>query len=346
MSNHKRPRKRRRGQRDMSIPVHEVEFEVGETISGRRIDSFLSSQMSWYSRARVQKLITEGRVRVETHKDRTNATIGAMKVGLKLLRGQKIIVTLENPQPAPDQIGDDPGELQVVFEDEYLIAVNKPAGINVHPSHGHLTGSMIHLVHERHREMYGTTQDMPTLCHRLDRETSGLVLCAKDQLSRSRIGQQFESRTVKKAYQALVVGEIPEDGGLIDLPIGKDLESEVRLRMCIRMDEDGLPSQTEWKVARREHGFSLVELYPKTGRTHQLRVHLAHLGYPIVGDKLYMGGNDVFLRNIHDELTDADREILILSRQALHSWKLTIEHPMTGREIELVAPLWPDMAEF
>ena len=357
----KRPEKmRRRGQRDLSLPYQEWRFEVGTPEHGQRLDAFLAERMEWGSRTRVQGYIERGAVSVAPGKDPQQAPIGKLKTGLKLRVGQEVLVRLEAPgaksgeaaapgASAPDEGGLPPSppiELVVVHEDEQLVAVSKPPGIAVHPSHGHLTGSLIHHIHQRHRALHGTTEDMPTLCHRLDRETTGLVLAAKDQLSRTRVGRQFEARTVKKAYLALVEGEIAEEEGVIDLPLGKALTSAVRLKIGVREDGDGQPSVTRWRVNRHLDGRTLVELYPETGRQHQLRVHLAAIGHPIVGDKLYLGGDDMFIRHVSAdaELGPEDYARLGLEHQALHSWKLAFEHPFTGAPMELEAPLWPSIA--
>lgn len=343
-----RAKKRRRGQRDLSAPTQEWRFDVGLDDHGARLDKFLAARIRWRSRRGIQELIAEGAESVEVlpGKDPQQATIGALRDSLKLRAGQEIVVRQPNPQPEqPEIIGADPGTLEVVYEDDYLLAVNKPPHISVHPSHGHLTGSLIHLIHERHRALYGDTQDMPTLCHRLDRETSGVLLTAKDQVSRTRVGKQFECRSIDKTYLALVVGEIEGESGVIDLPIGKALHSEVRLKMGVREDGEGQASTTEWKVAQRLSGHTLVELHPLTGRQHQLRVHLAALGHPILGDKLYMGDEQIFIRSVSEGLTDADRAALVLDRQALHNWKLVIDHPFTGERLEMVAPLFADIAK-
>ncbi|MDP6941256.1 MAG: RluA family pseudouridine synthase [Planctomycetota bacterium] len=346
------PRKKRRGQRDLSLPYVEQVFGVGEPEHGGRLDSFLAARVSWRSREGVRKFITDGWVQVMPGKDPQQAEVGAIRRGLKLRMGQEVVLRMPAPKPDANQPAPNPGEdnLECIFEDDWLVAVNKPPNISVHPSKGHLTGSLIHLVHERHRRHFPNAEEVPTLCHRLDRETSGVMLCAKDQLSRTRIGRQFEARTVQKTYLALVVGEIPEENGVMDQPLGRSNNSAVRLKMGVREDGEGQPSLTEWSVVRRfpETGEcspkTLVELRPKTGRQHQLRVHLAAMGYPILGDKLYLGGDDVFIRHVNGELTSEDHGLLGMDRQALHAWKLEVEHPMTGKRITLEAPIWPDMS--
>ena len=333
----------------MSAPIQEWRFEVGADNHGHRLDSFLSGRLDWRSRNGIKEIINDGYVEVLPFKDPQRAQIAKMKVGLRLRTGQEVVVRLDAPG-AEDHVepetGVDPTDLEVLYEDEQLIAVNKTPGLNVHPSHGHLLDSVIQRIHLRHTALHGKTRDMPTLCHRLDRETTGLILAAKDQRSRTRMGRQFEGRTVKKAYLALVEGVMPEDEGEIDLPLGKDFDSIVRLKIGVRPrdDEDAWPSVTRWKVRQRLERRTLVELYPQTGRQHQLRVHLAAIGFPIVGDKLYGGGDELFLRHIKQQLTAEDRALLTMEHQALHSWKLAFEHPFTGEALELEAPLWPTIA--
>lgn len=340
-------RKKRRGQRDLSLPYLEQRFEVGEPEQGQRLDSFLASRLSWHSREAARRFIDQGMVEVLPGKDPQQAPVGALRRGLKLRWGQEVVLRTPAPRPAAPAAGPAAAEeLEVIYEDDSVLAVNKPPGLAVHPSKGHLTGSLIHRIHERHRRLGGGRDgEVPTLCHRLDRETSGVVLAAKDQLSRTRIGRQFEARTVAKTYLALVAGEIEEDEGVIDLPLGRSLTAAVRLRMCVRHDEGGQPSRTEWRVVHRLPGRTLVELRPRTGRQHQLRVHLAAIGHPILGDKLYLGGDEVFVRAVQGGLSEEDRRLLVLDRQALHAWRLEVEHPMTGLPLRLEAPLWPDMLE-
>ncbi len=341
-------KKKRRGQRDLSQEFQEWTFEVGVDDHGNRLDKFLHQRLNWRSRRGIQNLVAEeGAVQVVPGKDPQQATIGQLRDSLKLRTGQNVLVRQPNPTPPPDApIGPDPSDLEVVYEDPWLLAVNKPPHISVHPSHGHLTGSLIHLIHERHRAVWGETEDMPTLCHRLDRETSGVLLTAKTQFSRTQVGMQFEARAIKKTYQALVVGEIHGESGTIEEPIGRALNSTVRLRMGVRKDGEGSPSLTEWQVFDRAPGYTLVELKPHTGRTHQLRVHMEHLGHPIVGDKLYMGGDEVFVRSVEKQMTDLDRNFLEMDRQALHNWKLEIEHPESDEPLLLEAPLYHDIGEF
>ncbi len=344
MSRPKRQRKERRGQRDMSLPFQEWRFEVGAPDHGARLDGFLAGKISWRTRSAVQRVISAGRVRVLPFKDPQQAAVGQPRAGLKLRAGQEVVLTLPAPRfeagvgPAP------PLAIRFVHEDEHLLAVDKPAHLNVYPTRRHRAGSLIERVHERCRELGGAGALPPTLCHRLDRETSGLVLFAKDAGTRAAIGRLFEERRLEKVYLAVVEGEPEGEEGRIELPLGPAAGSRVELRVGVRRD-DGRPAVTAWKLRRRLGGRALVELSPETGRQHQLRAHLAAIGHPIVGDKLYLGGDETFLRSLEGALPEDESDRLGLDRQALHCWRLRFEHPATGVPLDLEAPLPPDLAE-
>ncbi len=335
---------RPRGQRDLSLPVWEQAWEVGTPEHGQRLDTFLAARISWRSRTGVQGLIQEGCVEIRPHKDPQQAPVGGLREGLKLRVGQEVVVRVPAPRDPPlEAYAAGTGEpLSILFEDDWLLGVDKPPGVSVHPSKGHLTGSLIHRIHEAWRAA-GARGEVPHLCHRLDRDTSGVVLAAKDLLARSRLGRQFERRRVEKTYLAVVAGVVPGEEGKIDLPLGHALTSPVRLKMAVRHDAAAQPACTMWRVVRRLAGRTLLELRPRTGRQHQLRVHLAAIGHPILGDKLYLGGEEVFLRALNGALTAEDRRLLVHPRQALHAFRLVFEHPYTGRRTTLEAPLAPDL---
>jgi 23S rRNA pseudouridine1911/1915/1917 synthase len=340
------PASQPRPQRDLSLPDQEWRFEVGRPDHGVRLDGFLALRLRWRSRSGVQKAIAEGAVEVLPFKDDTGAAIGSLRAGLRLRSGQEVVVRLP---AAWRQEGDEapaaPGTLEVVYEDEDLVAVSKPPHVNVYPTPRHRSGSLIERVHARERDLYGGGRYPPTLCHRLDRETSGLVLFARSREARAHLSAQFESRSLAKIYLALVVGEPEAEQGEVDLPIGRQPDSPVEVRMGTPIDGSGQAARTAWRVARRLAGRTLLEVRPLSGRQHQIRVHLAALGHPIVGDKLYLGGDELFLRWLDRGLDPADRERLGLDRQALHAWRLEILHPRDGRPLELEAPLAPDIAE-
>ena len=210
--------------------------------------------------------------------------------------------------------------LAIIHEDEELLVVNKPAGLVCHPTKGDAFSSLISRV-----RLHLGNSERPHLINRLDRETSGVTLVAKNGEVARELGRLWENREVEKEYLAIVHGHVREEHVVIDAPLGKDEHSRVAIKDCVR--PDGAPSQTEFHVERRlthaEGDFSLLRVLPLTGRKHQIRIHLAHLGHPIVGDKLYGGDEDLYLALVEDRLTEAQRARLILPHHALHAAKVS-----------------------
>jgi 23S rRNA pseudouridine1911/1915/1917 synthase len=338
-------------QRDLSAPIEERRFEVGAPDHGRRLDVFLAERMSWRSRARIQALIAGERVTIERGGDESPRAAGKLRAGTLVRRGNEVVVRLDSAfidAIAVDGVGSSPSlagagaeemEIEVVYEDGHLLAVNKPSPMNVYPTRRHLGGSLTELVHRRHRAR-GAEGSPPSPCHRLDRETSGVVLFAKDRDTRADVGRQFEERTVEKTYLALVAGLPADDEGVIDLPLGRDLTSRVEIKQGTRLDGAGSSACTRWKVRARfaAGDRALLELRPTSGRQHQLRAHLAAIGHPILGDVLYLGGDDLFLASLERPLTAAELAVVGgLDRLALHAWRLRLVHPATRQPVTVEA---------
>ena len=211
---------------------------------------------------------------------------------------------------------------QIIHEDTDLLVVNKPAGLVCHPTKGDEFSSLISRVRLHLKENFTAH-----LVNRLDRETSGIVLVAKNSEAAGELGKIWENRAVQKEYVAIVHGHIHEKSGLIDAPLGKDLQSVVAIKDCVRAD--GATAQTEFELLKnfsRDHQhFSILRLIPRTGRKHQIRIHLAHIGHPIVGDKLYGHDEDAYLALVQNRLSDEQQKVLILPHHALHGRSLSFK---------------------
>ncbi len=316
-----------------------------------RIDKYLTSRITFMSRNQLQKLIAGGGVMVN---DRP------AKASTNLRRGDIVEVMIPEPPPAGIQPEDIP--LEVLFEDEYIIVLNKQPDIIVHPARSHNKGTMINALAHHFRSTgsgalskVGDEFARPGVVHRLDRNTSGVIVFAKQDEAHWKLGHQFEHRRVDKRYLALVQGKLEPESDLIELPIGPhpSREKGYREKYVVRHDDQGKHAVTIYRVREsysvgtatvRERkpsitshtptSYALVELELKTGRTHQIRVHLSHLGWPIVGDDMY-GGKPL--------LAPDGRPII--NRQALHATLLGFTHPITGTRMEFTAPLRGDMAE-
>jgi 23S rRNA pseudouridine1911/1915/1917 synthase len=294
-------------------------FVVAPEDAGLRLDVFLA-RASALSRARVQALIAEGRARVDGT---------PRKAGQAVAPGQK--VELSVPPPVPLDLTPEAIPLDILHEDEALLVVNKPAGLVVHPGAGRPSGTLVHALLAHCGRLPGIGGvERPGIVHRLDRDTSGVMVVAKTEEAHRALSQDFKGRRVQKRYLALVHGEMAQPAGTIEAPIGR--REHDRQRMGVR--EGGRDARTRYRVIQRMPGRTLVELLPETGRTHQLRVHLAHIGHPVVGDLTYGGRR---------ERRAAGRQGAV-ERQMLHAWRLGFHHPVRGLWMEFTAPVPADMA--
>ena len=309
-----------------------LSYTVAEGEQGLRLDLFLARRLHWRSRSSVARLLDEGKVTLATRAARANRRVAL---------GETVTVLL--PRPVRDEAlaprGAGPGALPRLFEDELLIAIDKPPDIPVHPAGRLLHHTVITALHRQYRDHDDPSRDViPKLCHRLDLETSGVLLVAKTDAALAFVQRQFERRTVRKEYLVLVHGRLQADEGLIDLPLGPALDPAERPRRAVRHDV-GSPARTRFRVLRRWADVSWAQVELLTGRHHQIRAHFAALGHPVVGDKLYGEDETLFRRYGARALTDADHAALRLPRQALHSHALTFTHPLRG-PLRLQSP-WP-----
>jgi 23S rRNA pseudouridine1911/1915/1917 synthase len=281
---------------------------------GERLDRVVADAVPELSRASAQRLIKGGEVTVN---GRTS------KPSFRVETGDEVVVQV--PAEKPREITPEDIPLEVVYEDEHLAAVSKPAGMVVHPAYGHQSGTLVNALLNRWpetKEVGGA--ERAGIVHRLDKDTSGLILVAKNEATHAALQRQFKRRQVKKTYLALVEQHPSPRQGLIDAPIGRGKRERKRMAIV----KSGRNSRTAYRAIELFDEHSLVELQPETGRTHQLRVHLAWLGCPVVGDRVY----------------GYRRQRLLKERHFLHAHKLELTHPVTGEGLSLMAPLPGDLA--
>lgn len=322
---------------DEDAELPKVTFTLQRDLK-KRLDKYLTDRITFMSRNQLQRLIEGGGVLVNGRTPKPSTT---------LRRGDVVEVVV--PPPPPTEIQPEEIPLDVLYEDEHLIVLNKQPDIIVHPARSHLKGTLINALawHFRHRSggslsTVGTEFARPGVVHRLDRHTSGVIVFAKQDEAHWKLGHQFEHRRVDKRYLAVVHGRVEPPADVIDLPIGPhpSREKGYREKYVVRHDDQGKPSVTIYRVrewydphaADPGDRYTMVELDLKTGRTHQIRVHLSHLGWPIVGDDMY-GGRPY----------PGPDGTPIIARQALHAAMLSFDHPITGRRLTFTAPLRGDM---
>lgn len=315
---------------DRDDPGEPIELVVDEEYAGARLDWYLAQQFPRYSRVHLRKVINAAAVKLDGQR---------VKASQLLKAGQRVEVRLPDlprPGPQPEDI-----PLEILYEDEHLAAINKPPGMVVHPAKGHWHGTLTGAL-AFHFEQLSTIGGAvrPGIVHRLDRDTSGVIVVAKHDQAHLHLARQFEQRTVEKEYFAIVVGVPDRDRDRIDAPIGS--HPYQREKMAIRpAGGDSRAAQSFFEVEERFDGFATVRIMPKTGRTHQIRVHLASIGYPVLCDRQYGSRSQITLGELKRDPGEAE---VLLDRQALHALRLQIRHPETDEPLEFRAPLAPDLS--
>jgi 23S rRNA pseudouridine1911/1915/1917 synthase len=278
---------------------------------GIRLDRYVCQQLPELSRARVQKLVADGHITVNGR---------AAKPGLKLNTGDKLEVSV--PPAPPEKPLPEAIPLDILYEDDDLLVVDKPAGLTVHPAPGHTSHTLVNALLAYLPRLAGSGDALrPGIVHRLDKDTSGLMLVAKNDKAQVHLAGQFKARSVTKAYLALVRGHLTPEEGIIEADIGRDRRHRQRMAIV----EGGREARTEYRVIKYIRDYTLVEVRPRTGRTHQIRVHLAAIGFPVVGDKIY-GVKSPFL-----------------PRQFLHAHRLGFSLPSSGEYVEFKSGLPADL---
>jgi len=303
--------------------LQKMKFLVDESSHGMRLDKFLAANVPGLSRSRLQNLVETGMVELSGR--------NILKPGKKLSTGEKI--TLSIPRPEPLDLSPEDIPLDILFEDRHLIVINKPPGMVVHPGAGNTSGTLVHALLARCQDLSGIGGKLrPGIVHRLDKDTSGIMVAAKTDQAHTVLTEMFKKRLLKKKYTALIQGQMPDSSGVISLPIGRHPQRRTRMSVNFR---NGRESVTGYKVVKNLGSHQMLDLRLHTGRTHQIRVHLSHLGHPLLGDKAY--GGPAIIRA-------ANGEQLVIGRQMLHSGHLEFIHPVSNETVSLHAPLPDDMA--
>jgi 23S rRNA pseudouridine1911/1915/1917 synthase len=299
-------------------------------MDGKRLDQYLVDRFPAYSRSVIQRVIEADAVTVNGRDT---------KPSYHVKKGDHIRVWL--PQLSDDVPEPEPIPLEVIYEDEFFIVVNKPPGMVVHPAKGHWRGTLVNALQYHFQQLSQMAgPHRPGIVHRLDRDTSGVIVVAKDDMAHANLAAQFERRSVRKEYLAITCGVLDRDSDFIERPLGP--HPTHRERMAIRATEDGgKQALSYYEVAERFDGFTLVRIYPKTGRTHQIRVHLTHVGNPILADYAYGGRRSLWLGEVSAAAAQEPNRVLI-DRQALHASRIWLNHPRIREPMEFEAPLPQD----
>ncbi|MBK9127742.1 MAG: RluA family pseudouridine synthase [Phycisphaerales bacterium] len=317
------------------VPIDEdqaerVRIRIRKRLPGRRLDKYLHGRFPRLSRTTIQRLIKQGAI-----------TVNGQPTKASYEMNDADVIELVIPPPEPREIVPEPIPLDIVYEDEHLLAINKQAGIICHPARGDQTGTLVNgLAYYAGSLSHGEDPFRPGIVHRLDKNTTGIMLVAKTDEAHWRLSLQFERRTVQKTYIALVHGEPQLDGDTIDAPIG--VHPVVREKFAVMVRENKIDiaksAVTHYEVAERFGDYALVKLFPRTGRTHQLRVHMSHTRHPIVGDLMY-GGRALSEFDLSGD--PAAPVEPLFAHQALHAWRIAFRHPILETRMELEAPFPP-----
>jgi 23S rRNA pseudouridine1911/1915/1917 synthase len=300
-------------------------FRVEPADARQRLDVFLSGRESALSRSQVKRLIEQGQVKVGGQK---------AKAGLRLKTGDEVSLVL--PEPQEPDVRAEPLPLSILYEDPHLLVINKPAGMVVHPGAGNPSGTLVNALLHHCRDWGGIGGVLrPGIVHRLDKDTSGLLVAAKSDAAHRGLSEQFKKHTAARKYMGIVFGRLPEEGR-VDAQIGR--HPVHRQKMTTR-PRRGREARTRWKVVERFRDFSLAEFRLETGRTHQIRVHLSSVGHPLLGDPTYGGRRGLAAV----EPAPLRQGLQKFPRQALHAATLGFTHPASGKELEFSAPLPEDM---
>ncbi len=280
---------------------------------GIRLDKYVGEKCPELSRTHAQRLIAEGYITVNNR---------VTKAGFKLSVGDRVDIVIPPTPPSP--LLPEAIPLKILYEDDNLLVIDKPPGLTVHPAPGHPSHTLINAVLSHFPHLADISDSLrPGVVHRLDKDTSGVMLVAKNSVAQINLAEQFKAHSVVKAYLVLVKGHLTPENGIIEAPIGRDPRNRKRMAVVTR----GREARTEYQVVRYIDDFTLLEVRPETGRTHQIRVHLSAIGYPVVGDAMY------------------GVKSAVLSRQFIHASRLGFKSPSTDEYVEFTSELPPDLEQ-
>jgi 23S rRNA pseudouridine1911/1915/1917 synthase len=310
-----------------------IDLDVKIRSEGMRLDRYLAFHFPDFSRSVIQDAIDVGTVLVNGR---------ASKPSYKVRHGDRLRIQLPEPKhdlPVPEDI-----PLDVLYEDEWLAIIDKPPDMVVHPAKGNWSGTLVNALQFRFGELSNANGTYRAgIVHRLDRDTSGVILIAKEETTHRELAAMFEGRKVFKEYAAITAGELDRDSDYIEGRIKHHPTDRVKMWVTDdETDEEAKDATSYYEVAERFRGYTFVRVQPRTGRTHQIRVHLASVGCPVLADKVYGGRDQLRLSDITGRMPGEDDEVLI-ARQALHAYRLRFQHPRLGRWMEFEAPLPADM---
>lgn len=289
--------------------MKEITYIVNEEDAKTRLDKYLAAQDETLSRSRIQSLVDEGQILVNGH---------IQKANYKVKGNDTIVLTMEDDRELEVEAENIP--LDIRYEDEDVIVINKPKGMVVHPANGNQNGTLVNALLYHCKDLSGINGVLrPGIVHRIDKDTTGLLIVAKNDMAHASLSKQLQTKSVNRLYYALVHGVIPHDFGTIDAPIGRDVNDRQKMAVTASNSKD---ARTHFKVIERFKEYTLVECRLETGRTHQIRVHMQYIGHPVVGDEKY-----------------SYRKTMKTGGQLLHAHQLTFVHPRTNETITVEAPL-------
>ncbi len=309
---------------------HEFDIVVPPGKKKERLDLFLTSHVENATRSKVQRAIKEGTVLVDGKTVRPSHQVAP---------GEVIHITL--PKPPPQKALPEEIPLDVIYEDDDLIVVNKPAGMVAHPAHGNYTGTLVNalLFHCNRLSTLNDPAMRPGIVHRLDKDTSGLLVVAKTDTAHAKLARQFARRTIGREYQAIVWGKVDPPSGLIETDLGRSKSDRKKMAVV----KAGKKAVTEYTLMTQFDYLALIRLKLHTGRTHQIRVHLAHVNHPVFGDPTYNGRHLIAGPGTPAQKAEVQRLLKLMPRQALHARTISFVHPTTGQVMSFESPLPEDM---